>query len=381
MAIPFSRTLRSLSLGEGRPALQLATGAVLLSAWSAWFFFAKVDVHEASKEARLEVEAAPHPVQAAISGNVIRLGGVVGQRVNKGDVLIDLDATVESLKLAERKKSVEALERRIEVLKAEIGASESVQKETDQSSAAAVKEALALEREAVEAHRFAKEKADVVEPLAAQGHMGRLEGIEARAEEERRKATSEAMRATAARLKYERRATERRALERGEQLRGQMARLEGELGTTRAEIETLERTIEKHRLRAPIDGRIGEIAALEPGTYVREGDRVATILPEGKMKIVAQFPPSSAFGRIRPAQGARMRLDGFPWTQFGTVEARVATVAAENRDGLVRVDLEVDAASSGRVPLEHGMPGTVEVLVESVAPAVLVLRAAGRALD
>ena len=38
----------------------------------------------------------------------------------------------------------------------------------------------------------------------------------------------------------------------------------------------------------------------------------------------------------------------------------------------------VDAASATRIPLQHGLPGKVEVTVEESTPARLVLRAAGK---
>src|SRR5579864_9610177 len=94
--------------------------------------------------------------------------------------------------------------------------------------------------------------------------------------------------------------------------------------------------------------------------------------------VIAQFPPPAAFGRIRPGQPARLRLEGFPWAQYGTVTATVSRVAGEVRDGRVRVELLVNPQSASRIPLQHGMPGSVEVQVENVSPAALALRAAGQ---
>jgi membrane fusion protein (multidrug efflux system) len=73
-----------------------------------------------------------------------------------------------------------------------------------------------------------------------------------------------------------------------------------------------------------------------------------------------------------------MRLDGFPWAQYGAVPATVETVAGEVRDGTVRVELAPDASPSLPVPMQHGLPGSVEVRVERVAPVALALRAAGQ---
>jgi membrane fusion protein (multidrug efflux system) len=101
-------------------------------------------------------------------------------------------------------------------------------------------------------------------------------------------------------------------------------------------------------------------------------------MPTGKLRVVAEFAPEAAFGRIRPGQPARMRLDGFPWLQFGTISATVDSVAGETRAGRVRVELEVLADPTSAIPLQHGLPGTVEIEVERVLPAKLALRIAGK---
>src|SRR5204862_4061883 len=92
-------------------------------------------------------------------------------------------------------------------------------------------------------------------------------------------------------------------------------------------------------------------------------------------------PPQAALGRIAPGQQAKMRLDGFPWTEYGAVPAVVTRVASEVRDGMVRVELAIDGSQPTRIPLQHGLPGSIEVTVERIAPAALVLRTAGRMLS
>ena len=54
-------------------------------------------------------------------------------------------------------------------------------------------------------------------------------------------------------------------------------------------------------------------------------------------------------------------------------------VADEVRDGLVRVELSVNAFPSA-LPVSHAVPGTVEIEVERVRPAWLVLRTLGGTL-
>jgi Cation efflux system protein CusB domain 1 len=97
----------------------------------------------------------------------------------------------------------------------------------------------------------------------------------------------------------------------------------------------------------------------------------------GMLKIMTDFLPPAALGRIQPGQPARLRLDGFPWTQYGAVSATVASVASEVRDGWVWVELAVRPDAAPPIPLQHGLPGTVEVEVDRVSPTTLILRTAG----
>ena len=79
---------------------------------------------------------------------------------------------------------------------------------------------------------------------------------------------------------------------------------------------------------------------------------------------MAEFLPAVALGRVRAGQPARLRLDSFPWTQYGSLATTVSRVASEVRDGRVRVELTVASQPTARLPLQHGLRGTVEVEVE-----------------
>ena len=76
-----------------------------------------------------------------------------------------------------------------------------------------------------------------------------------------------------------------------------------------------------------------------------------------------------------------MAFDGFPWAQFGRLYATVSKVALEPGSGLIRVELTPKSEVHSLIPLQHGLPGKVEVEVERATPIELVLRLAGRRLD
>jgi membrane fusion protein (multidrug efflux system) len=76
-----------------------------------------------------------------------------------------------------------------------------------------------------------------------------------------------------------------------------------------------------------------------------------------------------------------MRLDGFPWAEYGTIQARVSRVGTEIRDNLVRVEFTPELSSESHIIMQHGLPGSIEVSVEQVSPAVMILRAAGQLMS
>jgi hypothetical protein len=98
----------------------------------------------------------------------------------------------------------------------------------------------------------------------------------------------------------------------------------------------------------------------------------------GQVIIVAEFEPPEALGRVRPDQRGRFHLEGSPWVQYRAVRATVARVATETENGKIRVELDVEEAPDFPVTLQHGLTGTLEIEVEKVSPANLVLRSIGR---
>jgi multidrug resistance efflux pump len=380
MATEFSRTLRALETDSFRGSLlALMCVIALLGGWLAWFFLAKVARYEVTDTARLEVDQEMHPVQSPVLARVVSSNLVLGKEVKAGDTLVALDTNAERLQVAEQSTQLAALASQIDSFKAQVSQLEQARAREQQTARVAIEQAGAKYREADALARSADHEAHRLERLAAEGLVPRREYDIGKMEAERLRDAADSLKLEPDRIERDLRTHESDRRAQLENLQSQIRKLEGDRTTVSASVERLSYEVERRVIRAPVSGRLGEVAAtLRPGAVVNEGDRLCAILPPGHLRAIAEFAPPAAFGRIRPGQPARLRLEGFPWAQYGSIAATVSTVASEIRDGKVRVELSIARNPAFTVPLQHGLPGSVEVEVERVSPVALMLRTAGQ---
>jgi len=379
MSSPFSRTLRSLEAdGFQRTSWRLLLAAALLTAWAAWFFLGGVMRYEVSETARLEADRAAHPVQAPVAGRILATHLTLGREVQEGEVLVELEPDIQQHQVEEERSRLGAFAPQLEALRQEAAAETRARKQSGQASRAAVEEARAQLREAESRARLAEQEAERSVRLYAGGLLAEAELLRAKAEAERRRAAADGVRLALDRLPKEEQVRESERQGRIEALHREITRLGGERAASTAALQRVEHERERRRIRAPVAGSIGEVAERRVGEFVDEGDELAAIVPSGSLRIVAYFNPAASLGRIRPGQRARLRLEGFPWAQYGSIPATVSRVASELQNARVRVELTVQPSPKSPIPLQHGLPGEVEVEVERVSPVTLVLRVAGR---
>jgi membrane fusion protein, adhesin transport system len=382
MATPFARTTRALQADNARTAWWAWGLALLLgAAWAGWFAFGRVTVLELSQSARLEVQRAAHAVAAATGGAVLRSHLAIGRDVKAGDLLLELDDRVSRLRLAESTARLAGLPARQAALRDEIAALDAARAADQAATAAGAQAALARSGEAAAQLAFARDHERRLNAELASGSVAEIDALRARAETLRQAAARDALVADARRSVLEAGGRAQQLRARVDALRGQLLVLDNDAATLRAGIERLHAEIERLRVRAPVDGSLGDVAVLGPGSVVAEGQKLAVVLPRGSLRVVAAFRPATALGRLHPGQRAQVRLDGFPWAQHGSVNARVQQVAGEVHDDALRVELALEDGTLPPAVLQHGLTGRVEVTLESVSPAVLLLRAAGQKLS
>jgi multidrug resistance efflux pump len=382
MTIPFFRSERILqSEPFHRGAWGVLIAFVLLGAWLTWFFRARVTVYAVSDTADVEVDRAAHPVEAQYTGRVVASTLALDREVEFGEVLVELDTDVQKLQLTEEHTRLAALRPQISSLEEQIAAEQKASEQEQRMASVALEESRAHFREADAAARLAESEAQRLTQLYNSGVLAKADWERAQANAQQRRAAADSLGFGVSKLERQQLTEQEDRQAHLQGLMSELNRLRGVTATSEAEIRRLEDEVERRLIRAPVSGRLGEVANVRVGSVVREGEKLAAIVPAGTLRIVANFQPPDALGRIQPGQYARLRLEGFPWTQFGSVPAMVTGVASEVRDGKIRVELAVNPHSAPRIHLQHGLPGTVEVEVERISPASLVLRIVGHSLS
>lgn len=373
MPSSFQHTLRSL---EQRPRLGLTIAPALLfvGAWGAWMIAARVAVFVSAPRARVEMTEAPSRIAAEVSGRVVRHDLQLGTWVQQGDALVELDASLAKAARDELMSALAVLEKK------RSGADKQLAAEREKRAArlrlgelASARAALGLQHaEALEAHQA--ELTSIAEELQRERLNSKIEAVSAEGKLRESRIRVEDAAAQVARLSAENHYDDKAELARLAELERQIIELDAERAQLLAQTQTAELALSKLRITAPVSGRVGKIAPLQVGDVLQAGEVVASIVPAAEVRVVAFFPPEPAVGRILPGQTARLRLDGFSWTEFGAVEALVSRVASEPHEGLIRVELRPSEPRETRAPLEHGLTGALDIQIEEAAPLDLLLR-------
>jgi membrane fusion protein (multidrug efflux system) len=384
MAYPFQRTLRSLSGDESgiRVTLGLLSISALLGL-AIWGFAARIPVLKVSTLGRIEPHNAVHRIEPPEAGKVIRSLLALDREVVEGELLVEFDSQEQQLELEQSQTSLATLTHDLAGLRDLIAQKK---KEYDQSilaDDAALREAEARSRELAPKMLLAQQRQRRAEE-SAPGAISALEKLERKAESEELVRANETQPIALHRLEREQ-AVRRSGLE-GQllQLKRDRNKLEGDVEALKVNISKLKYQIGRRQILAPASGQLVDVVELAAADYIGQGQRLGTILAKGPLRVRARFPKETV-GIIRSGQAAHLKLDGFPWSVYGTVPAVVRSVGteptivptAEAVQGTVRVELDVQAPNDPRVQLQHGMTATVEIEVARVSPFELLLRALG----
>ncbi|RYC32648.1 HlyD family type I secretion periplasmic adaptor subunit [Lichenibacterium minor] len=377
-----------------------------------WSWFGRVDII-ATAQGKIQPVGRTKTVQPLETGKVAAIAAENGARVRAGDVLVRLDpgqaqADEATLQADVGSEKAEVLRRTTALMlaaKRALGPVPQIRFDADTSPAIAVREQRVL----------AQDVAQLASAVAS------LDGQvkEKTAERDRLKGTIDAqqllvatlkervdMRQTLEASKSESRAKVIDALELMQTQQATLASERGQVGEIEASLGRLARDIEKSyasfsaenaqkladaerlmdenveklgkarlktadmTLRSPIDGTVSGSTVTSVGQVLTVGEQVMQIVPVDSKLEVECYLPNSDIGFVRRDQQAVVKVDSFPFTDYGTIDGQVTRVA---HDAIPQPDADQREQNPAAAAKEGGMFGGAQRFQNLVFPVTLTM--------
>lgn len=124
-------------------------------------------------------------------------------------------------------------------------------------------------------------------------------------------------------------------------------------------------------LRSSIDGTISFQNFWGENQFVKPGEIIFTVLPKKEDLLGRLVVPAQNSGKIKPNQKVIIKLDNYPYQQFGVVEGKVKNISlSPNADGnyFVEVVLPNNLVTSHNQTIEFNkeLRGTAEIVTENL---------------
>ncbi len=127
---------------------------------------------------------------------------------------------------------------------------------------------------------------------------------------------------------------------------------------------------DRTQLRAPISGTVQQLAVTTVGQVVASGQSLLTVVPlDGPIEVEALIT-NKDIGFVEVGQAAIVKVDAFPFTRFGTIDASVAKVS---RDAVDERASGVSSDVTNAVRPQAGSASSSPQAANLVFPATLAL--------
>jgi len=146
------------------------------------------------------------------------------------------------------------------------------------------------------------------------------------------------------------------------------------LGLTQA-IQTLKSAIDNweqtYLITAPVAGKVSLFNYWTINQNIRQGDEVLSIVPMEKQEIIAKLVvPVQNSGKLKVGQRANVKLNNYPYQEFGVLNGTVKSISLTPKDNnySVEVSLPNKLRTSYRKDLEYKeeMEGTAEIITQEL---------------
>lgn len=249
----------------------------------------------------LQAIGASRPIMSPVPGVVDQIEVREGQSVNAGDPLLRFDKTVTEQRQRSLQQQIRLEKQRFQ----EQERSYMARQESLESRTASLKASLHTENMIL----------SLIEPLARQGGIQSVQVLE-------QKNKIQQLRSEIAQSQANQREVQAELLKIQQESLRNISELERQLAET-TKISDYE------ILRAPLSGQVFGLKPSSPGYSAAANEVLLKIVPNGMLEAKV-FLTNRDVGFARPGQLAQIRVDAYPFTQFGSLTGRLKAVGTDS---------------------------------------------------
>lgn len=383
---------------------------ILLALALAWAYLGQIDV-VAVGNGRVSNDGSVKVVQSASYGVVKRITAQEGQRVHKGDVLVELDKTTAEKELATTAQSLNIARAERDILRRlatgngadDIINSAGVSDEakavlreftTSQLALASAKEqalkgSIASHQRQLQFNQQTKaqleseaqklkdrqvkvkqklESANAIERIRLQNE---LDTLEQRITTANSAATSQGQQVLQSQLTLAQAQSQSQVslAETNSSISGQVIAQEQRIAELENNLAKAKRTLEQTTITAPVDGTILALNTRTIGGVVNVAERIAQIVPDNDLLYVDVTLDNQDVGFVRVGQRVVIKVATYPFQRYGYLEGTVENISPDaiqdEKKGLVyKAKVKLSGANSSkknRLKLLPGMSVSAEI--------------------
>lgn len=383
---------------------------ILLALALAWAYLGQIDI-VAVGNGRVSTEGSVKVVQSASYGVVKRITAQEGQRVHKGDVLVELDKTTAEKELATTAQSLNIARAERDILRRlatgngaddiinSAGVSDkakAVLREftTSQLALASAKEqalkgSIASHQRQLQFNQQTKaqlegevqklkdrqtkvkqklESANAIERIRLQNE---LDTLEQRITTANSAATSQGQQVLQSQLTLAQAQSQSQVslAETNSSISGQVIAQEQRIAELENNLAKAKRALEQTTITAPVDGTILALNTRTIGGVVNVAERIAQIVPDNDLLYVDVTLDNQDVGFVRVGQRVVIKVATYPFQRYGYLEGTVENISPDaiqdEKKGLVyKAKVKLSGANSSkknRLKLLPGMSVSAEI--------------------
>mgnify|MGYP000182070607 CR=1 FL=1 len=160
--------------------------------------------------------------------------------------------------------------------------------------------------------------------------------------------------------------------QRIQQLEVEFTQIKAKITETKNLLNSAQEKLKQRSLYAPIDGVVSSLNVRNPGEVMQPGQTIAEIAPEDAPLVLLAKLPNREAGFIKTGMAVKVKLDAYPYQDYGIVEGKVASISPDTkldeRLGIVyRVEVVLSRnhinANRQILQLKTGATGTADIII------------------